>query len=287
MVIYILNIQAQTQCPSPMVDHSRAHERVKIDKVSGKRFEIEGLLSEPIEAYLPEHSFETDSLRLLIHFHGAAYVPINAVEKSRKTYFLASINLGSGSSVYEEAFLKEGSFTRFINSIKDSLTIILGEEKNFSGVYLSAFSAGYGAVRAILNQPDALPLVDGVILLDGLHTDYVPEKQVLADGGNLNTEKLSSFLNLARLAIEGKKVFLITHSEIFPGTYASTTETADYLIQETGLFRKSVLKWGVLGMQQVSEASKGKFTVLGFAGNSAPDHIDQFHALFKFLNYLD
>jgi hypothetical protein len=285
--IKILNAQTQTQFPSPMVNYSRTHDRVKIDTVSGKRFEIKGLLAKPIEAYLPQHSFDTDSLRLLIHFHGAAYVAINAVEKSQKTYSLASINLGSGSSVYEKPFLEDGSFARLANSIQDSLTIILGEERKFTRIYLSAFSAGYGAVRAILNQQETLRLVDGVILLDGLHTDYVPEGQVLAEGGKLNIQKLSPFLNLAKPAIEGRKIFLITHSEIFPGNYASTSETADYLIQENGLSRKPVLKRGVPGMQQISEVREGKFMVLGFAGNSAADHVDHFHAFFKFLSYLD
>jgi hypothetical protein len=77
----------------------------------------------------------------------------------------------------------------------------------------------------------------------------------------------------------GKKRFLITHSEIFPGTFASTTETADWLLDELRLARTAVLKWGPRGMQQLSEASSGGFELLGFAGNSAPDHVDHFHAL--------
>ncbi|MBN2365236.1 MAG: hypothetical protein EH225_04325 [Calditrichaeota bacterium] len=244
-----------------------------------------GILDKPIQAYLPRQSFEADCLRLLIHFHGAAYVPIYAVEKSEESYFLIVINLGSGSSVYEKVFAKGGSFAGFIKSIRDSLTEYRGEEGILNGIYVSSFSAGYGAVRAILNQPEALSILDGVILLDGLHTDYVPERQLLAEGGNLNAHKLRPFLDLAKMAIDGQKIFVMTHSEIFPGTYASTTETADYIIREVGLFRKPVLKWGALGMQQISEVSEGKFTVLGFAGNSAPDHIDHFHALFKFLEF--
>jgi len=287
LLIFYFNVRAQTQFPSPMVDYARAHERVSIDQYSGKQFKIEGLLPVPLEAYLPLPNFEMDSLRLLIHFHGAAYVPIYAVEKSQKPYFLVSIQLGSGSAVYEKAFLEKGLLVRLINTITDSLKIISGDERKISKIYVSSFSAGYGAVRAILNQPDAAQLVDGIILLDGLHTDYLPEKQLLSEGGTLNSDKLSPFLTYAQLAIEGKKRFLITHTEIFPGTYASSTETVDYLIQKSGLKRVSVLRWGVLGMQQVSEVRKGNFVVLGFAGNSAPDHVDHFHALFHFLSYLD
>jgi hypothetical protein len=36
---------------------------------------------------------------------------------------------------------------------------------------------------------------------------------------------------------------MVTHSEIFPGTYASTTETANYLLQQLHLARRPVPKW--------------------------------------------
>jgi len=150
-----------------------------------------------------------------------------------------------------------------------------------SRVYLSSFSAGYGAVRAILQ--DHSSVVDGILLLDGVHTGYVPPRRVLSQGGTLNDENLRVFIQYARLAVDNKKKFLITHSEIFPGTYASTTETTDYLIRSLGLQRHPVLKWGPVGMQLLTETRAGGLTILGFAGNSAPDHIDHFHGLPVFL----
>ncbi len=36
-------------------------------------------------------------------------------------------------------------------------------------------------------------------------------------------------------------------------------------------------------MQQLSEVRAGGFELLGFAGNSAPDHVDQLHAMREFL----
>jgi hypothetical protein len=36
-------------------------------------------------------------------------------------------------------------------------------------------------------------------------------------------------------------------------------------------------------MQQISDVRQGGLNVLGFAGNSAPDHIDQFHGLGQWL----
>jgi hypothetical protein len=79
--------------------------------------------------------------------------------------------------------------------------------------------------------------------------------------------------------IEGGKRLVMTHSELYPGTYAATFEAAEWLMAKAGVKRKAVLKWGPIGMQQLSEASKGGFIVMGFAGNSADDHIDHLYAL--------
>jgi hypothetical protein len=97
---------------------------------------------------------------------------------------------------------------------------------------------------------------------------------------------MQPFLDYARSAVAGQKRFVFSHSEIFPGTFASTTETSDYLIQQLGLKRTPVIRWGPRGMQQLSEVRTGGLTILGFAGNSAPDHIDQFHSMPEFLQLL-
>ena len=141
-------------------------------------------------------------------------------------------------------------------------------------------------MRAILRDPRHFAQVDAVLLLDGLHTSYVPDGTVLANGGKLDEQPLEIFVDFARAAMAGEKRFLITHSEIFPGTFASTTETTDYLIQKLGLHLEPVLKWGPHGMQQLSEARKGRFAILGFAGNSAPDHIDHAQGMPAFLGRL-
>jgi hypothetical protein len=146
-------------------------------------------------------------------------------------------------------------------------------------ITLSAFSAGHGAVRAILADPRQFARVSAVLLLDGMHTSYVPERQVLAEGGTLDTANLVAFRDFARAAVNGEKRFLVSHSEIFPGTFASTTETADWLLASLGLHRTPVLQWGPRGMQQLSELRAGRFELRGYAGNTAPDHVDQLHAM--------
>jgi len=272
------------QFPSPMADAIRGHGRIHDEDVPGVSFVLKDVLSKPVEVYLSGRGGEVDRVDLLVHFHGAGYVARHAVYDSGHPFILAVVNLGSGSAVYEREFQSESAFGRLIETVRDCVSQRQSTEIEIRRVYLSSFSAGYGAVRAILKERP--PAVDGIVLLDGLHTDYVPPRQVLAQGGKLNAAKLKDFVDYARLAMAGKKRLLITHSEIFPGTYASTTEAADYVIDSLHLQRHPVLKWGPGGMQMLTETRANGLTILGFAGNTAPDHIDHFHGLPAFLKMI-
>ncbi len=84
----------------------------------------------------------------------------------------------------------------------------------------------------------------------------------------------------------GRKRAIVTHSEILPGTLASTTATADYLLAQLGLRRQAVLRRGPMGLQPLSATRAGKFRLIGYADNSAPDHVDQLHARPEYLKWL-
>lgn len=272
------------QFPSPMVDYIRRHERIENKDVPGVSIVLKDALSKPVEVYFSDKSNESGPMDLLIHFRGSSYVPKHAVYDSNHPLLLAVVNLGSGSAVYENAFKDKSTFPKLVEMIYKTASERKAAKIKPSRIYLSSFSAGYGAVRAILKNHQ--PMVHGIVLLDGLHTDYIPSRRVLSQGGRLNDENLKDFIQYAQLAIDNKKKLLITHSEILPGTYASTTETADFLICSLHLQRRPVLKWGPVGMQMLTETRAGGLTILGFAGNSAPDHVDHFHGLPVFLKML-
>lgn len=270
------------QNPSPMVEATRAHRRVERTEPPGTRVSLEGLLPRPVEIFIPSKFAEAPQARLLIHFMGAVYIPIHAVANTNAPTILAAIHLGAGSGVYEKPFREDATlFSRLVEQIKARVLPM-----QLDVIELSAFSAGYGAVRAILSDEANVGMIHGVLLLDGLHTGYVPDRKVLHEGGQLDSLRLDPFVRFARLAAAGEKRFVITHSEIFPGTFASTTECANYLIEQLGMRRTPILKWGPGGMQQLSEVTKESFLVMGFAGNSAPDHLDHFHGMSDFLDLL-
>ena len=41
-----------------------------------------------------------------------------------------------------------------------------------------------------------------------------------------------------------------------------------------------------MGTQLISDTRRGRFEVMGFAGNTAPDHVDQLHGMASFVQRL-
>lgn len=269
--------RAATQNPSPMVETTRRHERLSPHDVGGTRRSFTGPGGRPVELLIPERRRASDTIDLVIHFHGAAWLPQRAVAALDEPTISAVVNLGAGSGAYHRAFGPAAAFDSLLDGIAREAAG--GPGVRFGRVTLVGFSAGHGAIRAILREARHFATVDAVLLLDGMHTSYIPERTVLEAGGTLDTTNLAAFAEFARAAMRGEKRFVVTHSEIFPGTFASTTETADWLLGALGLARTPVLRWGPRGMQQLAEVTAGRFELLGFAGNSAPDHIDHLHAM--------
>ena len=270
---------AAAQNPSPMVEETRAHQRLVQKTLPGTTRSFSGPAGKPVEVFVPDRVRERDQVDLVIHFHGVAWIPEQSVAELGDRTVTAVVNLGAGSGTYDRAFADPTAFDSLLNGVTREVSAAAGRVERIGRLTLVGFSAGHGAVRAILREPRHFARVDVVLLLDGMHTSYIPEGVVLANGGAMDTTNLVAFTNFARAAMRGEKRFLVTHSEIFPGTFASTTETADWMLRALGLRRSPVLRWGPRGMQQLSEVHSGKLEVLGFAGNSAPDHVDQLQSM--------
>jgi hypothetical protein len=267
------------QNPAPMAAETRAHERLSPRELGGAVHSIDGPGGRAVELWIPDAVLGRATADLVVHFHGAAWLPKQAVAGLASPAVAAAVNLGAGSGVYHRTYAEPAAFDSLVARVEREISAAAGGAVRIERLTLSAFSAGHGAVRVILREPRHFARVDAVLLLDGMHTAYLPEGVGIAAGGVLETMNLVAFADFARAAARGEKRFLITHSEIFPGAYASTTETADWLLRALDLRRAPVLRRGPRGMQQLGETRAGGFEVLGFAGSSAPDHVDHFHAM--------
>jgi hypothetical protein len=277
-------VQAQqAQNPSPMSDTTRPHPRLAESRPAGERATLSlGELFVPAKAV----SRKSETMPIVVHFHGVGWLIEQHIARVAPQAALISVNLGAGSSRYAAPFGDAARFTALLDEAAGAVERLVGRRPRWSSVNLTSWSAGYGAVRAILGHSDAASRVDAVILLDGLHASYVIEGDASAPRSKdpaVKAADLDVFTRLAADAVAGRKRFWVTHSEVYPGTYASTTDTANALLTSLALPRRPVLRAGPLGMQQLSEAHRGQFHVLGFAGNSAPDHVDHLYALGEWL----
>jgi len=261
------------QNPSPMVEHTREHPRLTKEMPPGRRVGL-GLGT----LFVPERVKNTHGVRLLFFFHGGDWLPEVAVAHQWKMA-VVSVQAGPGSSTYANLFADPMRFPKLVDEAESKSGLKFGE------VDLGGWSAGCGALLEILKDPPSYKRVSRVLCIDGIHTGYVNGTPGPTES-QIQTDNLQIWLQIGRDAIAGKKRLIITHSEIFPGTFASTTETADYLLREWGLKPHPVAKWGPMKTQILSEVKRGRLLVIGFAGNSAPDHVDELHSLPEYLKWL-
>jgi hypothetical protein len=206
---------------------------------------------------------------LMIHFHGHEAVRKEWVQVMHDTV-LVGIDLGIGSGPYETAFAPHGTIKSLVDSVERAIAKRSGNPNaHVRRLGLSAWSAGYGAVQNILSDPWSREHVDTVVLLDGLHCGY--------QGKSLNTAQLKPFLEFSARAAGGERLMVVTHSSIIPPGYASTTETANFLIAELGgkPTRTQPRASDPMGLELISRYSRGAFHVRGFAGNDTLDHCAQ------------
>jgi hypothetical protein len=276
-----LSAQQTQQNPSPMTDTTRPHPRIAQVETPGRRVELKALKGAVL--FVGPKVRTNKAVPLVVHFHGAPWLVELHVAERLPRAALITVQLGAGSRAYASPFENPDTFL----SVLDEAKAELGFKNEWSSITLTGFSAGYGAVRAILRQDAHFARVNNVLLLDGIHAGYIPDGKLAAEGGAVNAADVDAFVKFAREAAAGKRSLVITHSEIFPGTYASTTECVDHVIGTLGLKRNPELKNGPMGMQQLSAVNVKGFHVRGYAGNTAPDHVDHLHAMSEWFKLLD
>jgi hypothetical protein len=279
--LFAVQIAAQPSATPNLTDTwLRDHKRIERTETPGKHAVLATLNGATLYVG-PGVNLEKPT-PLVVHFHGAPWIVEQHIANHLPKAALVTVQLGTGSSVYGKPFVDERMFTELIRDAELSA----GAKRGWSTITLTAFSAGYSAVRSILRHKAHFERVNGVLLLDGIHAGYEPEQTTLSAGGSVLLKDLDAYLELAREAAGGRKYFVITHSQIHPGSYASTTECTNQLLRDLGLRREMYVRRGPMGMQRLTRVKRGKFRVFGYAGETAADHVDHVHAMPYWLGLL-
>lgn len=215
------------------------------------------------------------SRNVLVHFHGAPETVCSAFARSEMATVLVVVNFRGLSSAYSTPFATDATLLSQIlqrsrRSLRESNARI--DADGWKRISVSSFSAGYGAVREILKTPENFETIEAIVAADSIYAGLqseTPERRV-------DTEHMRDFLRFATLATENKKSFLLSHSAQ-PTPYASTTETADYLLDALMIGRTTDSTIINAAWQQVTAATRRGFVVLGFAGESGQDHLQHLH----------
>ena len=210
----------------------------------------------------------TGGFDLVVHLNGDQPVLRELVE-SRQQFVLYTFTLPPTES-YASLFADPQLLTALVNEIDQLVTRRLGKPAHRRRLALTAWSAGFAGIRAILTQP-AAESVDAVFLIDGLHAPR--------DNRQAFEAELQPFARYAARAANGERLFLVSHSSIDPPDFASTTECAHYLIHELGGKPLAVRREDPLGLELVEYFTRGQFHVRGYSGNDKADHCAQLGVL--------
>jgi len=232
-----------------------------------------------LELYLPP-GFEPQAGRydLVFHFHGLARAQEENTVRAHLNAAIVSINLGVASRRYGMAFVSPRAFDAIL-ARTHRLVAASGRANGakVGRIALSAWSAGFESVSAILKQDQARsggPRVDAVLLADGLHAAFTDRKNRVVD-----ERGLGKYAKLGEEAMRGERLFVLTHSSIPTQGYASVAETVGAMLRLLAVEKGPPPEASPRQMRAIYQVRRGDLLVTGFEGHGVSDHIDHIRAM--------
>jgi hypothetical protein len=230
-----------------------------------------------LEVMVPSNCLEGDgSYDLVVHFHGAPSVMKAALSQSELNAALLVVNAGEISGDYADRYSPPGMLDWLLGRAQRVVsTQCPAADRRLRRLALSAWSAGFAAVAALLRSPEVYSRTDAVLLADGLHSALISRSPRA-----LPPDALAVFKPFARASVDGQRYFALTHSAVPTDTYASTTECTNHLLAYLGIERVKEGRPGPLpDMWLDSSARRGGFLVEGYAGGDEHAHSQHLWAI--------
>jgi hypothetical protein len=210
---------------------------------------------------------------VVIHFHRREAARRAFVEGAHGLV-LVGIDVGPTARSYARVFHRPNAFPDLLANVTRALARYSGNpHAHIRHLALSSFSAGYGAVREILALYGGA--IDAVVLLDSLHSDYLPHHSSDGAGRRVWGTPIASVIEYARRAARGEVTLFLSHSQVVPPTYASTSEVAEYLIDETGGTGDASIDISEGDQGLVSAFDRAGIHVRGYPGANGAAHCAQ------------
>jgi hypothetical protein len=218
------------------------------------------------EAYKPDGN----AIHLVVHLHGSVQAAEENLLRQGAKAVLVSIVRPGLSQVYTDLFNTDQVFASILRDARRKLRELgVAPQPRFSKVTVVSFSAGFGGVREILKSEEAYRRIDELVMADTIYAGYVgdPARR------QVNPAHMAEWVRFARDAAAGNKAMVISHCDLEPGAYASTQETADYLLAKLGARRVPADEWWAEKWHLTSTCSVGRLRLYGFSGTTGEDHM--------------
>lgn len=160
---------------------------------------------------------------------------------------------GMGSSENTAAFGNADWVKKQLGTIHSTLAKKFGDNISLGKLGFGSFSGGYDAIGNILRTADDefKKKIDSIIILDGIHH---------GKRGKPDRAAMKAWLDYAKEAKEDpSKQFVLAYTAVDPGTYASTSDSANYLMSNLGVESAEDSTKNFAGITPASIGSSGGF----------------------------
>jgi hypothetical protein len=172
---------------------------------------------------------------------------------------MGGVGGGASGKAYGSAEFVNKVVASILQQLKQKLH---REDIKLGKLGMAGWSGGYDPIFGILNSSAHLvKQPDYVGVFDGMHH---------GQRGKPNESAMKTWQSLAQQAQKGKTQFVVTHTAVEPDNYASSTDTANWLVQNNGLQREPVQNWQGQGVRPTSVAKSGGFQVVQLYDKPAP-----------------
>jgi hypothetical protein len=138
---------------------------------------------------------------------------------------------GMGSSENTAAFGNANWVKQQLGTIHSVLTKHFGDDISLGKLGFGSFSGGYDALGNILRDKELSNKIDSVVVLDGIH---------YGQRGKPNPVGMQPWVEYAEKAKnDPSKKFVFVYTAVDPGKYASTSDSANYIMNQLNVNKKS------------------------------------------------
>lgn len=268
LAITMTPIQARTPIPPPMPRRPISQSTTPLPcrqielEEGGQKFTL----------MIPNSWNPRGANRIIFHFHGALWHAVQEHLRWDCPYPMVAFYPGEGSSVYGREFADRQRLFRIMALVNPHLG--RSPETKFDEIEFTSFSAGYGAVRELIQEPEIFARLKRVILCDSMYASL----EESAANRTVFKPHTDVWLPLARAAMVATKEFVVTYSMVETPNYASSSECAHAIVAALG-GKVSAVEKGTLAATLDSEFpllerfDRGGLHIWGYGGKDAQAHI--------------